>query len=237
MFGHRGLGGGPRENTLVAFESAVGEGADGVELDVRVCRSGEVVAIHDPSLARITLDADRREVADCTWAELSRVELDGGARIARLDDVLDFAESRSIAVNVELKRDAPSRADVVLATARLLRRRKPLYPLVVSSFDPAMLGLFAAVGPACTRALLVGTGPVALALETAAPLLPVSLLHLERSLATPAAIARHRARGLGVQIWTVNDEAEGVLHAGAGALGIITDRPGAILRMLARRGR
>jgi glycerophosphoryl diester phosphodiesterase len=40
IFGHRGVRGEAPENTMAAFELAAASGADGVELDVRVCRSG-----------------------------------------------------------------------------------------------------------------------------------------------------------------------------------------------------
>ncbi|RYE94070.1 MAG: glycerophosphodiester phosphodiesterase, partial [Myxococcales bacterium] len=46
IYGHRGVRGARPENTLAAFEHAAAEGADGVELDVRVCGSGELVVFH-----------------------------------------------------------------------------------------------------------------------------------------------------------------------------------------------
>ena len=45
MFAHRGGSGLAPENTITAFETAVGLGADGLELDVRLSRDG-VVIVH-----------------------------------------------------------------------------------------------------------------------------------------------------------------------------------------------
>ena len=42
IFAHRGASGDAPENTLEAFELAAGMGAHGVELDVHICRSGEL---------------------------------------------------------------------------------------------------------------------------------------------------------------------------------------------------
>ena len=41
------------ENTIPAFENALGLGATGLEVDVRACGSGEVVVFHDFSLRRM----------------------------------------------------------------------------------------------------------------------------------------------------------------------------------------
>ena len=50
VLGHRGARHAAPENTLKAFDMAAAEGADGVELDVRLCQSGEVIVLHDPTL-------------------------------------------------------------------------------------------------------------------------------------------------------------------------------------------
>ena len=60
--GHRGVRGAAPENTMAAFEEASRQGADAIELDVLVCRSGEAVVIHDPTLTRLTGGADTRAV-------------------------------------------------------------------------------------------------------------------------------------------------------------------------------
>src|SRR3954470_5840123 len=52
IWGHRGASFDAPENTLAAFALARAQGADGVELDAQRCASGEVVVLHDDSLAR-----------------------------------------------------------------------------------------------------------------------------------------------------------------------------------------
>ena len=44
---HRGARDSAPENTLAAFELALAHGADGIELDVTRCCSGEIVVLHD----------------------------------------------------------------------------------------------------------------------------------------------------------------------------------------------
>jgi glycerophosphoryl diester phosphodiesterase len=50
---HRGDPLNERENTLPAFESAVQQGADMVEIDLRRTRDGVIVVLHDPTLERL----------------------------------------------------------------------------------------------------------------------------------------------------------------------------------------
>ena len=53
IFAHRGASGYAPENTLEAFRLAAEMGAHGVELDVHICRSGELVVTHDETVERV----------------------------------------------------------------------------------------------------------------------------------------------------------------------------------------
>ncbi len=235
VIGHRGVRRpGLVENTLAAFEAAVREGAEAIELDVRTCATGELVVLHDETLERITEGADTRAAADLSLAELCRAPLPGGARVPSLADALAFARERGLPVNVELKRDAPSRPAIVRAAARLLGRWDPEHPVLVSSFDPFMLAGLRALVPHVPRAILVHrTRYHLLHAATAAPL-GAAAIHLDRTLARPALVRWLRARGLAVNVWTVNDvqEARDLATLGVGA--VITDAPGEMRAALAR---
>ena len=62
ILAHRGASAERPENTASAFALAMEQGADGVELDVWRCATGEVVVTHDSNLAR---RGDRRlEIRD-----------------------------------------------------------------------------------------------------------------------------------------------------------------------------
>lgn len=54
IFAHRGASAHAPENTLAAFELAVEQGADGIELDVKLTADGRVVVIHDATVDRTT---------------------------------------------------------------------------------------------------------------------------------------------------------------------------------------
>ena len=72
--GHRGAMGYEPENTLKSFKKALEFDIDAVELDVYVCKSGELVVIHDDKVDRTT--NGKGYVIEKTFDELR--ELDAG---------------------------------------------------------------------------------------------------------------------------------------------------------------
>jgi glycerophosphoryl diester phosphodiesterase len=234
IIGHRGVRGegAPAENTLPAFEEAAAQGADAIELDVRVCGSGELIALHDPDLERVTRGADPRQAAALSWDELRRVDL-GGSRVPLLAEVLAFARARRLAVNVEMKRDVPDRAAVVRATARLLRAWDPRHAVLVSSFDPFMLTSFGVMAPSVPRALLVHRSRYHDAAVRLTSALGSLAAHIERTIASPERIALLRQKGRVINVWTVNDPREARDLAALGVDGLITDAPRLIRDALA----
>ncbi len=86
VIGHRGASAREPENSLPAFRRAALDGADGVELDVLCCATGEVVVFHDDDLLRLAGRPYR--VAGLPWAALREVRLSGGATIPTLEEAL-----------------------------------------------------------------------------------------------------------------------------------------------------
>src|SRR5215471_2935140 len=158
ILGHRGASSDAPENTLAAFRLALEQGADGVELDARLCRSGEVVVFHDERLERLTGATGR--VADASWADLARLEVRAGpagaapGRIPLLSEVL-AALPRTAFVNVELKSEDWNGTRVAEAAGALLEAGRHGDHVVVSSFDPRCLLRLALAHPRLPRGLLL----------------------------------------------------------------------------------
>jgi glycerophosphoryl diester phosphodiesterase len=238
VFGHRGVrrAEGPAENTLAAFAAAAREGADGVELDARLAASGELVVFHDATLARMTGGADTRALADLSFAELRRVELPGGERVPLVADALALAREAGIAVNVEIKHDAPDRAALVRAAARLLHVWDPAHAVLVSSFDPAMLAGIRLTLPRVPVAQLVHKNRYS-SVATRAAAFAADAVHIERVIASRPLIDAIRRRGRIVDVWTVNSPVEARDLAALGVDGLITDVPGDVLAALGSASR
>lgn len=229
VYGHRGVRGAAPENTMAAFALAAEQEADGVELDVRLCASGEVVVAHDATLARPTAGADARLVAALAWSELSRVDVGGGERVPRLAEVLAWARRKHLRVNVELKRDVPNRAALVRAVSRLVRG-VPDAPrwVIVSSFDPAMLAFAGVLLPEVPRGFLFEPEHRWLRSGWVAGPIRAMAVHPDRTLVSRTTARAWKRRGLVVNVWTVNDANEARDLAARGVDGLITDVPGAI---------
>ncbi len=227
MIAHRGASHEAVENSLAAFRLARAQGADGVELDVMRCATGEVVVFHDDDLRR--LGGRDAMVRATSFAELRKIDLGGGERIPLLDEVLE--ELGPLLVNVELKsaptwRERARDDGLAAAVAEILARHAAGDRALVSSFDPLLLARFR------LRARQVPTGLLFAHDQArpwrhawAAPILRPTALHPESLLVDARALAAWHARGLLVNVWTVDDPGQLRLLAALGVDGVITNRP------------
>lgn len=233
MLGHRGASARAPENTLGAFALALDEGADGVELDVRLARTGEVVVFHDTDMARRAAAPGRLRAM--TLTEIRARDVGAGERVPVLDDVLDLVLGRGGLVNVEIKTDDVELESLALATATLLMRRslEQRARVIVSSFDAPMLERVHVHAPELALAFLFDDVHVPRAeRERLERTLALAAVHPRASLASAETVAAWHARGLAVNVWTVDAPAElaRVSHAGVDA--IVTNDPRGALAAL-----
>ena len=88
------------ENTIASIVKAFELGADGIEIDVHVCKTGEVIVFHDLDLKRCFNDV--RKISDVSFTELRVLRLDGKHQIPMLSEVLEILPKTSV-LNIELK--------------------------------------------------------------------------------------------------------------------------------------
>jgi glycerophosphoryl diester phosphodiesterase len=230
VLGHRGAPWEATENTLESFALARVAGADGIELDVRLCATGEVVCCHDVTLHRLAKCAAR--VRATGWDVLRRYDLGRGARLCTLDEALDLWSAHGV-VNVELKADDVDLPALAEATVRVIERARRC-AVVVSSFDPAALEAVLHLRPRLARGQLVppmarpAGQRVLAAMGRARP----HAIHPWHGDASPARVAAWRARGLDVHVWTVDNDVTARALREAGATSIITNAPAAMLRSI-----
>jgi len=236
VLGHRGASADAPENTLAAFRLALAQGADGVELDVWRCATGEVVVFHDEDAGRIA--GVPLSIPDAPFAALRALEVGGerlrGERIPRLEEVL--AALPGAVVNVELK-SRGRRPDLGLAAAvaHVLREARAEGRVIVSSFDYRLVVAFRVAAPEIPVGLLVeAERPRTILTALATRLVRPAAIHPDRRLVTPARARAWRARGLALNVWTVDDPEEARRLAALGASAIITNVPGRIRAALTR---
>jgi len=112
IWAHRGSSHTFIENTLAAFDQAVKDGADGIELDVQRTKDNIIVVIHDEHLQRLA--GVDKYLWELTWDEVQELSLsspnvnidtpnDYNAKIPKLDDVLYLLKDSDVKINIELK--------------------------------------------------------------------------------------------------------------------------------------
>lgn len=223
VFAHRGASRLATENTLEAFVRAADLGADGIELDVQRCATGEVVVFHDADLVRLAGRPER--VTGLSLAALRSVRLEGGGGIPTLEEVFDTVPPR-LWVNVELKVEDLRPTGLEDAVVRVLRRTGAEGRVILSCFHPAALWRLVRLCPRVPRALLFGHEQARLlrqgwhALAT-----PAGRVHPEHVLLDRARVQRWHRLGRGVYPWTVDDPGRIRDLAGMGCDGVITNRP------------
>lgn len=78
-FAHRGVVQAAPENTLGAFKAAIDQGYEGIELDIRMSKDGEVIVCHDSHFTRMTVGHPThpsiRHLRDMTTEEILAMEL------------------------------------------------------------------------------------------------------------------------------------------------------------------
>ena len=235
-FAHRGGGAEVPENTWSAFAHAVSLGYHYVETDIRATRDGMAVALHDPTIDRVS--GQRGVLSQMTWRQLRDVRLPDGRDVPRLDELL--ASWPDLHWNIDVKR-----REAVAPVVEAIRRAGATERVLVAAFAGRRTAhVRAALGPR----LATGAGRTAIARLLAAktfPWLPMGktpsaaqvpvrrrgLLILDAGFVA----ACHRA-GVVVHVWTVDEREEMQRVLDLGVDGIMTDRPTVLKEVLVARG-
>jgi len=216
------------ENTLAAFQRAMADGADGVELDVQRCATGEVVVFHDDDLHRLSGRPER--VDQMPLAALREVRLGPGGEIPTLAEAIEVCGPAGL-VNIEIKTSGifPSAA-LVAGVGEVVARAGAGARVLVSSFSPGAIWLWRRRHPGVPCGLLFEQPrpfrrPWPLRTDMLLPWLRPSAVHPQDPLCTAEAVAAWRRRGYAVNVWTVDDPRRIEILAAMGVSAIITNAP------------
>ena len=229
-FAHRGGASDVPENTMPAFEYAIGLGYRYLETDVQVTADGVLLAFHDDDLRRTC--GRPGKISALPWSEVSAARVAGEAPIPQLSELLSaWPEVR---VNIDCKSAA-----AVAPLVEVLRRANALDRVCVASFsDRRLRRLRKLLGPEACTAL----GPAAIAALRAGRLrrsaaqcaqVPVSAGPL--TVVTPGFVRRAHQLGIAVHVWTIDVPAEMRRLLDLGVDGIMTDRPTLLRDVLRER--
>lgn len=231
ILAHRGLPAtGRPENTVAAVAAAFHDGADGVEVDVRLTADGVLAVSHDADLGRLT--GVSAPVAGMLWPALQDTAARHGLHLARVEQVLSVADGRRVVL--ELKPSPVGvvgetfTAQVLVRELRTLQRAGLELDVTVSSFSPGMVAAVCALAPAGVRTALLGraTNRASSVLRRAREAGHDEVHpHVLTLLAEPRVVADAHACGIAVVPWTVNRPRQLSRLQQLGVDAIITDVP------------
>jgi glycerophosphoryl diester phosphodiesterase len=251
VIAHRGGKGLWPENSLFAFERASDLGVDMLEMDLHLSSDGELVVIHDRTLNRTTNGQGR--VAEHSLTQLQALDAaynwtaDGGQsypyrgqgiRIPTFTEVLQrFPDAAKV---IEMK--VPD-VGMEAALCKALQSHQQIDRVVIGSFYDRSLQLFreqcpgvaTSAGPGSVRMLValnwVGLGSL---LSPSYQALQIPEAHDGLLIASPSLFKTASGRGLNIQMWTINEQADMRRLLDKGAHALITDYPDRALQVLGR---
>lgn len=239
VFAHRGARTQAPENTLAAFELALAQGADAIELDTRLTADGQVVVFHDATLERTT--NGNGLVAQSTLTELQALDAGAffseqfrGEKIPRLEDALEALAKKTF-INVEIKDHGRQGESVVQRVCELIAERGLEERVLLSSFFVRNLKKAAILLPCVPRGLLAAKSVAgAWARSFGFAFGDYAALHPSVGDIDARTVQRVHRLKRRIHVWTVDVPAQIEQLKSWGADGIITDDPALALRALGR---
>lgn len=202
IMGHRGASGYEPENTLSSFKKALAIGVDGVEVDVHVCATGELVAMHDDEVDRTT--NGHGNVADMSLDQLRQLHIEGNEKIPTLSEVIDLVD-RKVVINIELKGMGVAKP-VSELLQDYVKRGWLASDFVVSSFNPAELKLFHESCPQIKTGLLIESLDKLQNVFEVAREVKAKFVGVLASLITKELVQDAHRQGFLIFAWTVNEK-------------------------------
>ncbi len=234
-FAHRGFTASAPENSLAAFQAAIELGVDGIEFDVRVCASGEVVAFHDPGLSRMTGATGLVKGLPLEQLQKFRFLHNGGNTdefIPTLEQVLELVDGK-LKLNVEIKTDGlPPGHNIEKKVIAALKQFGVFDTTIISSFNPIVMRRLHKVDPEAIAGLLIdktfNIGNTGLFF---ARILKAKAVHMNAQLLTKSLFEKIQSMAMHCLVWTVNQADMMEKFLDWGVTGIITDQPDALLNI------
>lgn len=238
---HRGASHEHPEHTLAAYRQAIADGADALECDVRLTADHKLVCVHDRRVER-TSDG-RGVVSEMTYAQLSALDFGAwkgpgtrgpGCCSSRICSGRRWPRpGRSGSPSRPSTRPGRRRLEVELA--RMLRE----YGLADGAAGLVEVMSFSRGALTRLHRLVPGLPAVYLMERRLRPVRPPYATHagpgIDLVRRDPGLVARLKAKGLSVRVWTVDEPQDVELCLRLGVDTIITNRPRQVREQLEGR--
>jgi glycerophosphoryl diester phosphodiesterase len=239
---HRGFSGFYPENTLLAFQKAIDEGIDFLEMDLHLTKDRKVIVMHDESFERTT--NGKGWVWDVNLTDATQLDAGQGEHIPTLTEVIDLVRPTSVRLCLELKyepftKDYLKSEPEALATTseviKILHQKKFIDRVVVTSFSPNVLRKAKELEPRLPSVLDPSPQDGSLTpkevMEQVVPCANIVAYyypHINKELMDEARLA-----GIQVWAWDPDDPEEMKRLINLGVHGVMTNRPDTLNSVLA----
>lgn len=227
---HRGYSHSVPENTLMAVTKAIAEGADYVEVDVRVTKDGELVLLHDPSLKRTT--GYNKYIWEVPYEKVSQLDAGSwfadeftGTKIPTLRELFELAKGQ-VKINMDLKYRNDSE-DLAKKVVELMKEYDMEKQCVITSTSIQCLKQVKEEDSEI-RTGLITYGIYGSIIKNKA----IDFFSMKASLVTKNTVDEAHKNGREVHVWTVNTRSEIERLKRIGVDNIITDNPGYVRDVL-----
>lgn len=229
VIAHRGASAFAPENTISAFNLAVSQKADAIELDVQLSADGEIIVFHDLTAGRLT--SYNGLIRNLKLSKIKELDVGShfdqafqGESIPQLSEVL--AQPGMLPINIELKGfgiNPQKFVKSVIADVKyydwsdrvLISSFKLIH--ILYSYQAASDLKYALILPSPFGSLLLRTGLI--------KFLPLVSVHIPFLSATQRLISKIHSFGMKAFVYTLNSPKNIRLVLEAGADGFFTDNP------------
>ena len=239
FFAHRGLSSRAPENTLAAFNLARNEKIPGIELDVHLCASGELVIFHDDTTKRVT-DSNLR-IEETTYSKLKKLDIGSwfskefsDERIPLLQDLFDLT-GNEVYYDIEIKTRAKNNSELTSKLYTLIKKNNLEEHCLISSFNPLVLKDFSKLTKTIPTAIIYSNDqelPFYLRGGLGEYIGKTSIIKPDKKITTKRKNQKKHKRGKLVIPWTVDDPEEMKTLLEYGVDGIVSNRPDILIKSL-----
>jgi len=251
VMAHRGGRGLWPENTIYAFDRAIGSGVDVLEMDIHSTKDGEIVLMHDSTVDRTTngtgpihtytlVDLQKLDAGYNWTTDVGQTYPFRGLNIPvpTLEDV--FLTYPNTPLNIEIKQTQPS---IIEPLCEMIHINNMVDNVLIASFDMDTIKEFRNICPEV--ATTAGEDEVRMLYVLSrlyfgfiyfppAEAVQVPEYWGDLHVATKRFISAAHNCNMEVHVWTVNDETDMQRMLDLGVDGIITDNPDRLLNLLGR---
>ena len=227
IIGHRGAKGHFAENTLPSIAKAMELGVDGIEIDVFLCRSGELVVFHDKTLDKLT-DA-KGYIEALTLDSIKKINVLGSYKIPTLNEVIDLIDCK-VFLNIELKGSGTAQPTHQLLKKYLEKGKWSADQFIISSFDWEELKYFSDLNKEIPIAVLTDADP--LDAIPIADILKAKAINPDFTALNKNNVKKIKQAGYEIYPYTINNRSDIKQMVALKVDGIITDYPDIVKEIL-----